>query len=188
MIIIKDALTSLWHEVFYGTGTKTKQMAEELVPYRTFLEKWKTIKVREKWQCISIKLYQLCLTHSPPLPPPLPLLQWRQQDQPLLFLLVLSLLNMKMKKMKTLVMVCFHWSTDQSLSRVRLFVMPWTTAHQASLSITNSWSLFKIISIESVMPSNHLILCRPLLHLPSIFPSIRIFSNERDLRIRWPKY
>ena len=65
---------------------------------------------------------------------------------------------------------------------------PWTAAHQASLSITNSWSLPKLMSIESVMPFNHLILCQPLLLLPSIFPSIRVFSNESALRIRWPKY
>ena len=65
---------------------------------------------------------------------------------------------------------------------------PWTAAIQASLSITNFWSLLKLISIESVMPSNHLILCRPLLLLPSIFPSIRVFSNESVLHIRWPKY
>ena len=65
---------------------------------------------------------------------------------------------------------------------------PWTAAHQASLSITNSWSLLKLMSIESVMPSNHLILCRPLLLLPSVFPSIRVFSNESVLHIRWPKY
>ena len=64
----------------------------------------------------------------------------------------------------------------------------WTVAHQASLSITNSWSLFKLMSIESVMPSNHLFLCRPLLILPSIFPSVRVFSNESVLRIRRPKY
>ena len=76
----------------------------------------------------------------------------------------------------------------QSFSRVRLFVTPWTAAHQASLSITNSWSLFKLISIESVMQSNCLILCHPLLILPSIFPSIRIFSNEAVLCIRWPNY
>ena len=76
----------------------------------------------------------------------------------------------------------------QSLSRVRLFVTPWTTAHQASLSITNSWSLPKLMSIELVMPSIHLILCHPLLLLPSIFPSIGVFSNESALRIRWPKY
>ena len=74
------------------------------------------------------------------------------------------------------------------LSRVRLFAIPWTAAHQASLSITNSQSPLKLMSIESVMPSNHLILCRPLLLLPSIFPSIKIFSNESALRIRWPKY
>ena len=82
------------------------------------------------------------------------------------------------------------WSTSsvQSLSRVRLFATPWTVAHQASLSITNCQSLLKLMSIESVMPSNHLILCSPLLLLPSIFPSIRVFSNELALRIRWPKY
>ena len=75
----------------------------------------------------------------------------------------------------------------QSLSRVWLFATPWTAAYQASLSIANSRSSLKLTSIESVMPSNHLILCRPLL-LPSIFPSIRVFSNESALRIRWPKY
>ena len=76
----------------------------------------------------------------------------------------------------------------QSLSRVWLFVTPWTAASQASLSITNSRSLFKCMSIELVMPSNHLILCRPLLLPPSIFPSIRVFSNESVLCIRWPNY
>ena len=76
----------------------------------------------------------------------------------------------------------------KSLSHVRHFVTPWTIAHQASLSITNSQSLLKLMSIESVMPSNHLILCHPLLLLPSIFPSIRVFSNEPVLCIRWPKY
>ena len=65
---------------------------------------------------------------------------------------------------------------------------PWTAAHQAFLSITNSWSLFRLMSIESVMPSNHLILCHPLLLPPSVFPSIRVFSNESILHIRWPKY
>ena len=79
-------------------------------------------------------------------------------------------------------------SSVQSLSHVQLFVNPWTAPHQAFLSITNSWSLLKLMSIESVMPSNHLILCHPLLLLPSIFPSIRVFSNESILRIRWPKY
>ena len=76
----------------------------------------------------------------------------------------------------------------QLLSRVRLFLTPWTAARQASLSITNSRTLLKLMSIESVMPSNHLVLCCPLLLLPSIFPSIRIFSNESVLHIRWPKY
>ena len=79
-------------------------------------------------------------------------------------------------------------SSVQSLSRVRLFATPWTAARQASLSITNSWSLLKLMSIESVMPSNHLILCHHLILLPSIFPSIRVFSNESALHIRWPKY
>ena len=82
-----------------------------------------------------------------------------------------------------------QFSSVQLLSRVRLFVTPWAAAHQASLFITNFWSLPKLMSIESVMPSNHLILCRPfLLLLPSIFPSIRVFSNESALHIRWPKY
>ena len=76
----------------------------------------------------------------------------------------------------------------QLLSHVQLFVNPWTAAHQASLSLTVSRSLFKLMSTELVMPSNHLILCRPLLLPPSIFPSIRVFSNESALRIRWPKY
>ena len=79
-------------------------------------------------------------------------------------------------------------SSVQLLSRVQLFATPWTAPHQASLSITNSQSLLKLMSIESVMPSNHLILCHPLLLLPSIFPSIRVFSNESVLCIRWPKY
>ena len=83
----------------------------------------------------------------------------------------------------------FIWdSSVQSLSCVQLFVTPWTVACQASLSITNSESLLKLMSIESVMPSNHLILCHPLLLLPSIFPSIRVFSNESVLHIKWPKY
>ena len=76
----------------------------------------------------------------------------------------------------------------QSLSHVQLFATPSTAAHQASLSITMSWSLLKLTSIESVMPSNHFILCHPLLLLRSIFPSIRVFSNELVLCIRWPKY
>ena len=79
-------------------------------------------------------------------------------------------------------------SSGQLLSCVRLFETPWTAACQASLSIASSWSLLKFMSIESVMPSNHLILCCPLLLLPSIFPSIRVFSNKLPLCIRWPKY
>ena len=81
-----------------------------------------------------------------------------------------------------------QFSSVQLLSHVQLFTTPWTAAHQASLSITNSQSPPKPMSIESVMPSNHLILCHPLLLLPSIFPRIRVFSSELALRIRWPKY
>ena len=76
----------------------------------------------------------------------------------------------------------------QSLSHVQCFATSWPTAHQASLSFTISWSFLKLMSIELVMPSNHLILCCPLLLLPSIFPSIRVFSNESVLHIRWPKH
>ena len=76
----------------------------------------------------------------------------------------------------------------KSLSHVLLFVTPWAAVRQASLSITNSWSLLKLMSIESVMPSNHIILCHPLFLLPSIFPRIRVFSSESVLLIRWPKY
>ena len=81
-----------------------------------------------------------------------------------------------------------QFSSVQSLSHVCLFATPWTAAHQVSLSITNSQSLLKLMSIESVIPSNHIILCHPLLLLPSIFPSIRVFCNESVLHITWPKY
>ena len=84
--------------------------------------------------------------------------------------------------------ICIQFSSVQLLSRVRLCVTPWTAARQASLSITNSWSLLKLMSIKLVMPSNHLILCRHLLFLPSIFPTIRVSSNESVLGIRWLKY
>ena len=101
--------------------------------------------------------------------------------------LILVNLNLVLWKVyQLLVVVQFH--SVQSLSRVWLFATPRTIAHQASLSITNSRSLPKPMSIESVILSNHLILCRPLLLLPSIFPSIRVFSNESALRMRWPKY
>ena len=87
-----------------------------------------------------------------------------------------------------IIFISVPFSSVQLFSHVRHFVTPWTTPHQASLSITNSWSPPKPMSIESVMPSNHLILCRPFLPLPSIFPSIRVFSNESALGISWPKY
>ena len=95
---------------------------------------------------------------------------------------------LKTQHVKTKIMKSYQFSTVQSLSRVQLFVTPWTTAHQASLSITNSWSPPKPMSIELVMPSNYLILCHPLLLLSSVFPSIRVFSNESALCIRWRKY
>ena len=85
-------------------------------------------------------------------------------------------------------LIVYQFSSVQSLSRVRLFATPWIAAHQASLSIINSWSSLKLTSIESVMPSSHLILCCPLLLLPPIPPSIRVFSNESTLGMRWPKY
>ena len=85
-------------------------------------------------------------------------------------------------------MICLGFSSVQSLSCVQLFATPWTAAHQASLSITNSQSLFKLMSIKPVMPSSDLILCCPLFLLPSIFPSIRAFSNDSVLYIKWPKY
>ena len=81
-----------------------------------------------------------------------------------------------------------QFSSVQSLSRVELFVTPWIAACQASLSITNSWSSLKLVSIKSVMPSSHLILCRPLLLLPPIPPNIKVFANESTLHMRWPKY
>ena len=84
--------------------------------------------------------------------------------------------------------VCLNFSSVQSLSHVQLFVTPWTTARQTSLCNTNSRNLPKLMSIDLVMPSNHLILCRPPLLLPSIFPSTRVFSNESALHMRWPKY
>ena len=93
-----------------------------------------------------------------------------------------------MELLDHIIAVCITVSSVQLLSHVRLFAIPQTTAHQASLSITNSWSFLKLMSIELVMPSNHLSLYSPLLLPSSIIPSIRIFSNESVLHIRWPKY
>ena len=92
------------------------------------------------------------------------------------------------KETTVALMLFFQFSSVQSFSRVRLLATPWIAARQASLPITNSLSSLRLTSIESVMPSSHLILCRPLLLLPSIPPSIRVFSNESTLRVRWPKY
>ena len=100
----------------------------------------------------------------------------------------LQLIIQKARSMHKGPLKAFQFSSFQSLSRVRLFATPWIAARQASHSITNSRSPSKPMSIELVMPSNHLILCRPLLLPPSIFPSIRVFSNESTLYIRWPKY
>ena len=99
-------------------------------------------------------------------------------------------LKQQADKVRWISSVLFHlqFSSVQLLSRVQLFPTPWIAAHQASLSITSSWSSLKLTSIESVMPSSHLILCRPLLLLPPIPPSIRVFSNESTLRMRWSKY
>ena len=112
---------------------------------------------------------------------------------------IVKLSKIKLKKKENHILVIFkgwlsyisnitNYHSVQLLSCVRLFVTPWTAARQASLSVTNSRSLLKLTSIKSVMPSNHVILCRPLLLLPSVFPSIRIFSNEWVLCIRGPKY
>jgi len=119
-------------------------------------------------------------------------LRWRQLTRCLSFPIktcVLKAFSLTRKQYYWIAMITsVQFSSVQSLSHVQFFETPWTTERQASLSITQSWSLPKSMSIELVMPSNHLILCRPLLLLPSIFPSIRVFSNESALCIRWPKY
>ena len=115
------------------------------------------------------------------------------------FFVLINPLNLTFRGCTVIVNFFFHlhflysnmhcqFSSVQSLSHVRLFATPWTAACQASHSITTSWSLLKLMSIESVMPSNHLILCCSLFLPPSVFPSIRVFSNESVLHIRWPKY
>ena len=111
-------------------------------------------------------------------------LPWKQTE------IILSFLSLHPRtEFRTLLLTTrAQFSSVQLLSRFQLFATPWTAACQASLSNTNSWSLPKLKSIESVMPSNHLILCCPLLLLPSIFPNIRDFSNESALHISWPKY
>ena len=105
-----------------------------------------------------------------------------------LYLTKLIFLKRKWKYISLLFLFSYQFSSVQSLSYVLLFATPWTAAGQAPLSIANSQSLLKLMSIESVMPSNHLILCHPLLLLPLIFPSVRVFSNESVLCITWPKY
>ena len=111
--------------------------------------------------------------------------KWSSQEK------ILNITNHKevqIKIMMSYYLITIRVSLVQSLSRVRLFATPWPAALYASLSITNSQSLLALMAIESMMPSNHLILCCPLLLLSSIFPCIRVFSNESVLRIRWPKY
>ena len=111
-------------------------------------------------------------------------------DSEILFLEVYDQKNIKVHKYNDIysAISSVQFSSVQSLSRVRLLAAPWTAARQASLSITNSQSLLKLMSIESMMPSNHPILCCPVLLLPSIFPSIMVFSNESDLCSRWSKF
>ena len=111
----------------------------------------------------------------------------QKQDQKLTVALIMNSLlpNSDLKKVGK---ETRPFSSVQSLSRVQLFATPWIAAGQASLSITNSWSSLRLTSIESVMPSSHLILCRPLLLLPPMSPSIRVFSNESTLHMRWPGY
>ena len=109
------------------------------------------------------------------------------QKHKIILLACIDLVFIRWMKRQCISIIISVWSV-QSLSRVQLFATPWTIAHQASLSISNSWSPPKPMSFESMMPSKHLILCCPLLLLPSIFPSIRVFSNESALCIRWPKY
>ena len=100
-----------------------------------------------------------------------------------------AMISLLLRRLTFAILECrFQFGSVQLFNRVQLIVTPWTTARQVSLSFTNSQSLLKLMSIESVMSSNHLILCRPLLFSPSIFPSIRVFSNESVLDIRWPKY
>ena len=112
--------------------------------------------------------------------------EWAHTHTLLCLTIILLLILLYFLWLHNIILGCIQ--SVQSLSRVQLFVTPWTATRQASLSITNSQSLLKLMSIVSVMPFNHLILCHPFIVLPSIFPSIRVFSNESVLHIRWPKY
>ena len=113
---------------------------------------------------------------------------WWNHNDAILWILILHQLISQTCNVKSSMSSRVLFSSVQSLSHVRLFATPWTAAYQASLSITNFQNLLKLMSMESVMPFNHLILCRPLLLPPSIFPSTRVFSNESVIHIRWPKY
>jgi len=130
----------------------------------------------------AAKSLQSCLTLCDPIDPPSLGFSRQEQWSGLPFPFVLISLPFSPNRLSLPV------SSVQSLSRVQLFATPWTVARQASLSIANSWSLLKLMSIESVMPSSHLILCHSLFLLPSIFPSIRVFSSESVLCNKWPKY
>ena len=115
--------------------------------------------------------------------------QWSQDCKRSVFITIPKKGNTKeCSNYCTIALISVQFSSVQSLSRVWLFATPWITTRQASLSITNSWSSLRLTSIESVMPSSHLILCCPLLLLPPTLPSIRVFSNESTLHMRWPKY
>ena len=147
---------------------------------------WKDAKRREAPGSILVPLF-ICFFL---LPLSLPYVNWASQEG-CLFYLRFSLWSLDLPLFyfyRLFSSLCFPFSSFQSLSWVRLFATLWTAGCQASLSIINSQSLLKLMSIKSVMPSNHLILCHPLLLPPSIFPSIRVFSNESVLHIRWPKY
>ena len=116
---------------------------------------------------------------------------WTARKVPKLFFLLPSLpsfLSLSLSLAFLSFHLTFRISSAQLLSHVQLFATSWTVARQVSLCITNSWSLLELMSIESVMPTNHLILCHPLILLPSIFPSIGVFSNESVLHIKWPMY
>ena len=158
-----------WHRIYLGLGIQHRIQ-------QTVLHSWGwhpsgRIYIMVVWTCSPFFLVLFWL-HS--------------------FSLIIRLSTLFMKislKNPEILLLRFTWSTSvQSLSRAQLFATPWIAARQACLSITNSQSLLKLMSIESVMPSSHLILCRPLLLLPPIPPSIRVFSNESTLCMWWPKY
>ena len=147
-------------------------------------ETWKTEPKTQRWDWELLELKMVQTAHSPSQKGKKYLSRISGTQSKFLF----PPLSPKIKFLREINLYLITFSSLQLFIHVRLFATPWITAHQASLSITNSQSLLKLMSIELVMPSNYLIFCHPLLLLPSIFPSIRVFSNESVLRIRWPKY